>query len=76
MTNGTIDAAGTKQTRSRKVIHATCSLHHGPAGFANLVVSKRRGLIELDPHGTGSCVLTLAEDATIALRDQLTEWLG
>jgi hypothetical protein len=71
-TNGTLDAAGTEQTTSRKVIHATCSVHHGPAGFADLVVSKRGGLIELDPHVTGSCVLTLAEDA----RDQLTEWVG
>lgn len=61
--------------RTRKVIHATCSLHRGPAGFANLVVSKRGGVIELDPHVTGACVLTLAEDEAVALRDVLTEWL-
>ncbi|HEX4103800.1 MAG TPA: hypothetical protein VHY21_25210 [Pseudonocardiaceae bacterium] len=35
---------------ARKVIHATCALHRGPAGFANVVVSKRNGTIELDPH--------------------------
>jgi hypothetical protein len=29
-----------------------------------------------DPHVTGSCVLTLAEDEAIALRDVLTQWLG
>ncbi|MBV9160917.1 MAG: hypothetical protein JO281_05020 [Pseudonocardiales bacterium] len=25
----------------RLVIHATCALHRGPAGFTNVVVSKR-----------------------------------
>jgi hypothetical protein len=33
-------------------------------------------MIELDPHVTGSCVLTLAEDEALALRDVLTQWLG
>ncbi|MGH3476414.1 MAG: hypothetical protein ACRDRY_21950 [Pseudonocardiaceae bacterium] len=45
-------------------------------GFANLVVSKRDGCIELDPHATGSWTLTLDEDEATALRDVLTEWLG
>lgn len=62
--------------RTRKVIHATCSLHRGPVGFANLVVTKRGGVIELDPHVTGGCVLTLADHEAAALRDALTEWLG
>jgi hypothetical protein len=62
--------------KNRKVIHATCALHRGPADFANLVVSKRDGTIELDPHVTGSCVLTLAEDAATALRDALTGGWG
>jgi hypothetical protein len=61
---------------NRKVIHATCALHRGPVGFANIVVSKRNGEIVLDPHVDGSCVLTLAEDEAIALRDTLTRWLG
>lgn len=61
---------------NRKVIHASCSVHRGPAGFANLVASKRDGQIELDSHVDGSCVLTLAEDAAIVLRDALTQWLG
>jgi hypothetical protein len=66
-----------RQPRSnRKAIHATCALHRGPAGFANVVVSKRDGTIELDPHVTGACVLTLAEDEAVALRDALTRWLG
>jgi hypothetical protein len=58
------------------VIHATCALHRGPAGFANVVVSKCDGEIVFDPHVTGSCVLTLAEDEAVALRDALTRWLG
>jgi hypothetical protein len=71
------DAPETKPTSTnRKVIHATCSTHGGGIGFTNLVVSKRVGAIELDPHVTGQCVLTLVEDEAIALRDVLTEWLG
>lgn len=77
MTTGTADATAPKPARSdRKVIHATCALHRGPTSFANVVVSKRDGTIEFDPHVTGACVLTLAEDEAIALRDALTRWLG
>jgi hypothetical protein len=77
VTNGTTDAPAPKPARNdRKVIHATCALHRGPAGFTNVVVSKRDGTIELDPHVTGACVLTLAEDEAVALRDALTRWLG
>ncbi|HEX4101474.1 MAG TPA: hypothetical protein VHY21_13190 [Pseudonocardiaceae bacterium] len=61
---------------NRRVVHATCSTHGGVIGFTNLVVTKRDGRIELDPHITGQCVLTLAEDEAIALRDALTELLG
>ncbi len=67
----------TKPTsNNREVINATCALHQGPAGFANVVVSKRGGTIVFDPHVTGACVLTLAEDEAVALRDALTRWLG
>jgi hypothetical protein len=69
-------AATNPASSNRKVIHATCALHRGPAGFTNVVVSKRDGTIELDPHVTGSCVLTLVEDEAVALRDALTQWLG
>jgi hypothetical protein len=62
--------------RNRRVIHATCTTHGGGIGFTNLVATKRDGFVELDPHVTGQCVLTLAEDEAIALRDALTEWLG
>jgi hypothetical protein len=61
---------------NRKVIHATCALHRGPAGFANVVVSKRDGTIVFDPHVTGSCVITLDEDGARVLFEALGEWLG
>jgi hypothetical protein len=62
--------------KNRKVIHATCALHRGPVGFANVVVSKRDGVIVFDPHVTGACVLTLAEDGARVLFEALGEWLG
>jgi hypothetical protein len=60
----------------RRVIPATCALHGGPAGFTNLLVSKRDSAIVLDPHVDGSCMICLDEDGAAALRDTLTEWLG
>ena len=36
--------------RRRKAIPATCGLHRGPIGFANLLVSMQDGSIVLDPH--------------------------
>lgn len=60
----------------RKAIPVTCRLHKGPEGFANLMVSVDDGTIVLDPHVTGSCVITMDEAAACTLRDLLTEWLG
>ncbi|MGH3426034.1 MAG: hypothetical protein ACRDRI_13115 [Pseudonocardiaceae bacterium] len=60
----------------RKAIPATCALHRGPVGFANLMVSVNNGTIVFDPHVTGACVITLDEDGACLLRDLLTEWLG
>ncbi len=62
--------------RNHRVIPATCATHRGPARFCNLRVSKLDGNIQLDPHATGVCVLTLDEDATTTLRDTLSGWLG
>jgi hypothetical protein len=62
--------------RRRVVLHASCSVHQCALGFANVVVRQRGGLIELDCHLDGSCVLTLDEDAATQLRDVLIEWLG
>jgi hypothetical protein len=62
--------------RNRRVIHATCTVHGGGIGWTNLVVSKRDGQVELDPHVDGSCVLTLDEDAARALHEALGAWLG
>jgi hypothetical protein len=61
---------------NRRVLHATCSKHGACIGFTNVAVSKRDGQIVVDPHVTGQCVLTLAEDEAVALRDALSEWLG
>jgi hypothetical protein len=58
------------------VVHASCSVHSASRGFTNLVVRKLNGDIELDPHATGACVLTLNEGGATVLRDALTEWLG
>ncbi|MGB6165550.1 MAG: hypothetical protein WCF33_06545 [Pseudonocardiaceae bacterium] len=40
------------------------------------MAAKRDGTIELAPHVTGQCVLTLAEDEATALFDALGEWWG
>jgi hypothetical protein len=76
VTNGTNDIPPQRPREHRKVIHASCSVHQVAMGFTNLVVSKRNGEIELNPHVDGSCLLTLSEDEACALRDALIEWLG
>jgi hypothetical protein len=64
-------------SRNRRAIHATCRTHGDCIGFTNLVVTKHDdGVIELDPHVTGQCVITLAEDAARVLHEALGEWLG
>jgi hypothetical protein len=60
----------------RKAIPATCGLHRGPVGFANLMVSQQGGTIVFDPHVTGACVISLHEESARTLRNLLTEWLG
>ncbi len=62
--------------RRRRTIPATCGIHRGPIGFANLLVSMHGGSIALDPHVTGQCVIALDEDGGKTLRNILTEWLG
>ena len=76
MTNDTDDVATTRPVRTRKVIPATCTQHGGSKGFTNVVLTKRGSEIELDPHATGSCVITFDKDAASAVRDTITEWLG
>jgi hypothetical protein len=77
VTNGTNDVSATKPIgKNRKVIQATCVKHGGSRGFTNVVLTKRGGEIELDPHATGACVLRLDEDAATVVRDTITEWLG
>lgn len=60
----------------RKTIAATCKLHPGAIGFTNLRVSMQGGTIVLDPHVTGTCVISFNEDEARVLCDTLTEWLG
>lgn len=62
---------------NRRVIHASCTCAGVARGFANLVVRKLpNGHIEIDPHVTGTCVLTLDEEDSRVLREALGEWLG
>ncbi|MBV9161139.1 MAG: hypothetical protein JO309_13105 [Pseudonocardiales bacterium] len=68
-------ANGPNKSR-RKAIPATCGLHRGPAGFANLLVSMQGESIVLDPHVTGACVISLHADAARTLCNLLMEWLG
>ena len=72
------DAGSGKPTRrdpNRRVIDCSCIVHGGARGFAPLVVTKRDGVTELDPHAIG-CVIQLNETAATALFDVLGEWLG
>jgi len=62
--------------RRRKGIPASCQLHRGPVGFANLLVSMQEGSIVFDPHVTGACVMALDEEGARTLLFVLTEWLG
>lgn len=68
--------ANRPSTGRRKAIPATCGLHQGPMGFANLMVSLQGDSVVFDPHVTGECLITLEEKSAKALRDILTEWLG
>ncbi|MGH3774519.1 MAG: hypothetical protein ACRDRR_02090 [Pseudonocardiaceae bacterium] len=42
-------------------------------GFTNLVVSRRGGTIELDPHAVRGCVMLLDEDGARVLSEALQE---
>lgn len=61
---------------NRRTIPVTCATHGGTPGYTNLVISKRDGNIQLDPHADGSCVIILAETGGRALCDALQQWLG
>jgi hypothetical protein len=63
-------------SRNRRVISATCTTHAGARGFTNLVVTRRDGDIELDPHATGACVVRLDRSGARDLYEMLTEWFG
>lgn len=65
-----------RRNPNERVIHAHCTVHPGTPGFTNLVVTKRGGGIEFNPHAYGACLITLDEDAARVLLGALTEWLG
>jgi hypothetical protein len=60
----------------RRVIHGTCTLHRGPIGFTNLVVTKHDQIIKFDPDVTSARVIRLKHHEACALRDALTQWLA
>lgn len=62
-------------TSQRRVIMTTCQAH-GAAGFTNLLMTRERGIIVLNPHLANCCVLRLDEQAATTLHDILGEWLG
>ncbi len=69
----------TVPAQHRRVIPATCSVCQGARGFTNLLVRKVdsiNGVIELDPHVTGRCVVTLDETAAEQLFEAIGQWLG
>lgn len=65
-----------RRSGNRRVIHATCTVHGAAQGFTNLVVRKLDGNIELDPHATGACVLSLTELEARELHTVIGEMLG
>jgi hypothetical protein len=60
--------------RNQMTLPATCNLH-GIAGFTNLRVRLRPRGLEIDPHVTGACVLTLSLVDAAVLHSRLAEWL-
>jgi hypothetical protein len=65
-----------RNSGSRRVIHASCTQHGGTPGFTNLVITRRDGEIELDPHVDRGCVIRLDESGARVLSETLAEWLG
>jgi hypothetical protein len=55
-------------------LSATCD-QHGTPGFTNLRVRLVPGGVQLDPHVTGSCVITLAIVEAEMLLALLNRWL-
>ena len=74
------DQSGTgprgKRDPNRRVIMCHCTVHGGAIGFTNLVISKRDGEIEMNPHATGACVIIFDEKAAAEVFDAIGEWLG
>lgn len=57
-------------------IHAPCVPYGRQVSFMTLAVSTRSGQIDLDPHTTGACKVTIDEEVARVLRYALIKWLG
>lgn len=57
-----------------RTFEATCN-QHGTPGYTNLRARLTPRGIELDPHVTGACVITLSMATGLELARQLTAWL-
>lgn len=68
--------ARSRRDGDRLVLHVTCQIHEGAAGFTNLVVTRKNNTIALNPHADNSCVLTLDDITANVLHDTLGEWLN
>lgn len=62
---------------TRRTISCTCTVHGGVPGYTNLVVrALDGGGVELDPHATSACVLSLTELEARELHTVIGEMLG
>ncbi|MGH3916050.1 MAG: hypothetical protein ACRDTC_21970 [Pseudonocardiaceae bacterium] len=68
--------ARSRRDGDRLVLHVTCQIHEGTAGFTNLVITRKNNTIALNPHADNSCVLTLDDITANVLHDTLGGWLN
>ena len=65
------------QRQYRIVLPATCEVRRSPQGFTNLLVRQLMdGRIEIDPHVTGACTVTVEPGAGRQLVKAVLRWLG
>jgi hypothetical protein len=66
-----------ERRKNRVTVPASCDTCGGPRGFTNLLVTKLSdGRIQFDPHVTGVCTVTVAEDSARMVMEALARWLG
>lgn len=67
---GTPDVPGRPGRAAERAIPAMCQDH----GRCTLRMTRHASGIVLDPHARGSCMITLDEAGTAAMRTALVEW--